>query len=912
MTGCDCCGGLADATPVEIANRPGLSSIGYRSGTWSTFRASMHAGLTRADRPALARLRTRSDDDPAIALIDAWACAADVLTFYTERIAQEHYLRTATERRSIADLVALIGYRLAPGVAAETWLAVTLETAPGAPLAAVVPARTRVATLPGPGEVPQTFETTEDLAAVGAWNRPQVPRTEPRTPRSGDSGVVLAGLATGLKPGDRLLFAADDRTLVDHWELTRVTAATPDPATGTTTVGFAPTLSDLPLRSGHDVAVHVLQGQAALFGFNAPNPLLFTAEIQGDLQDKGLVDATSHDWTFPGLTGEVLLDGLYDGVEPGSLAVLTADGSTAVCTVDAVRETAASGYGLSGRVTALSLNVSGDDDLAAFGGPATRHTMVQFRSRELARAQVPTMQPISGGTIALAEPLPPQAVDRRVLVRGKRARAVIMGPPVIVPPLRSPLRRPVRRHVRGPLLPPFLTHDREDAAPAPSVVVLAVEEAAELPGQLRWTVRSDDGAEFTVVGEPDTLQYLPARDPDEVVGEVVTVAGTADLDSLTELVLREALVNVYDMQGATPVELFGNVAHATHGESVLGEVLGGADAGRAFQRFPLRRKPVTFVPASTPAGGASTLQVRVNDVLWHEVATLYPAGPRDRVYVTQTADDGTTTVMFGDSVTGAATPTGTDNVTATYRTGLGLAGNAHADQVTLPTSKPLGLKAVTNPLAATGGQDPQAMADARDNAPRSVLTLGRVVSLQDYADFAAAYSGIAKADATWTWDGARRGVLVTVAAVGGERIPTSSTLLASLRKSLLAAGDDRVALVVEDFRPATFAVEALLRVDPDHDEDAVQAAVGTALLASYAFASRDFGQGASLSEITAVIHGVDGVLGARVDRLHRTTDPASLATFLPALAPLPGGPPDAPAAEILTLDPDGLGLEVGW
>ena len=442
MTGCDCCGGLAGATPVEIANRPGLSSIDYRCGTWSTFRTSMHAGLTRADRPALARLRTRSDDDPAIALIDAWACAADVLTFYTERIAQEHYLRTATERRSIADLVAVIGYRLGPGVAAETWLAVTLETAPGAPPAAVVPARTRVATLPGPGEVPQTFETTEDLAAVGAWNRPQVLRTEPRTPRSGDSGVVLAGLATGLKPGDRLLFAANDRTLVDHWELTRVTAVTPDPATSTTTVGFAPTLSDLPLRSGHDVAVHVLQGQGALFGFNAPNPLLFTAGIQGDLQNKGLVDATSHDWTFPDLTGEVLLDGLYDGVEPGSLAVLTADGSTAVCTVDAVRETAASGYGLSGRVTALTLNVS-DDDLGAFGGAATRHTMVQFRSRELARAQVPAMQPISGGTIALAEPLLPQAVDRRVLVRGKRARAVITGPPVIVPPLRPPLRRPV-------------------------------------------------------------------------------------------------------------------------------------------------------------------------------------------------------------------------------------------------------------------------------------------------------------------------------------------------------------------------------------------------------------------------------------------------------------------------------------
>ena len=59
----------------------------------------MTAGLTRGDRPALAGLKTRDPSDFSLALIDAWAVAADVLTFYTERIANEKLrrLRSAAE-----------------------------------------------------------------------------------------------------------------------------------------------------------------------------------------------------------------------------------------------------------------------------------------------------------------------------------------------------------------------------------------------------------------------------------------------------------------------------------------------------------------------------------------------------------------------------------------------------------------------------------------------------------------------------------------------------------------------------------------------------------------------------------------------------------------------------------------------
>ena len=81
-------------------------------------------------------LHDYDDDDPAIATLDGWATVLDVLSFYQERIANEGYLRTATERRSILEMARSIGYELRPGVAAGTFLAFTLETAQGAPLSA--------------------------------------------------------------------------------------------------------------------------------------------------------------------------------------------------------------------------------------------------------------------------------------------------------------------------------------------------------------------------------------------------------------------------------------------------------------------------------------------------------------------------------------------------------------------------------------------------------------------------------------------------------------------------------------------------------------------------------------------------------------------------------------------------------
>ncbi|MFL6193738.1 MAG: putative baseplate assembly protein [Thermoanaerobaculia bacterium] len=203
--GCGCCEGTEPLTPRTIANRPGLDALAYRVGTHASFLETMKARLSSSDFGALEGLTTRDSADPSLALLDAWALVGDVLTFYQERIANEGYLRTATERRSVLELARLVGYEPRPGVAASTYLAYLLDEGPEA----LIPAGAAARSVPGPGEQPQTFETMEDLRARAAWNNLQVRLTRPQnsitTEKGRGMGVYLQGTATQVKVNDPLL-----------------------------------------------------------------------------------------------------------------------------------------------------------------------------------------------------------------------------------------------------------------------------------------------------------------------------------------------------------------------------------------------------------------------------------------------------------------------------------------------------------------------------------------------------------------------------------------------------------------------------------------------------------------------------------------------------------------------------------
>ena len=805
---CHCCEGLTAQTPILVVNRPGLSAIVYRVGTHGQFKQSMLAALSDITRPALLGLKTRDDDDFSIALLDATATMADVLTFYQERIATESYLRTATERRSLLELARLIGYELRPGVAASTLLAFTMDDTPGAPLETTVDIGTKVQSVPGPNEKPQMFETVEKITARVEWNaiKPQV--TQTFVPQFGDTHVYLKGTATNLKPGDAILFVGSEREQFsgsERWDFRRVTKVIPDFDANRSRVewaqGLGTTSPHLVLPSANP-KVYALRVRASLFGFNAPHPLTLSNDVRGHY---GFSDG--RDWSFV-ISGQTIdLDTTYPGILTGSWLVLSEPTYQELYRATSVIESAQANYTLAGKTTRVALDTNENLDLFR---NHYRETMVFGQSELLEIADAPITTPVTGATITLAQAPSGLAKGQRLIASGKD-----------------------------------------------STTGEAITEIVEIS---------------------------------ELVG--------------TRLIITPPLKNSYARVAAKPDESFSlnaNVVHATHGETVS-EILGSGDASQRYQQFTLKQSPLTYVSAATASGAASTLELRVNDLLWHEATTLFGRDSQEHIYVTRTGDDGKTTIEFGDGVTGARLPSGQDNLRATYRKGIGVDGLVKAGQLTSLLTRPLGLKSVTNPEDATGAQDRELLDDARTNAPLTVLTLDRTVSLQDYEDFSRAFAGVAKALATWTWDGQTKRVFITVAGPDGAEIKADSDTFINLLAALQEAGDPFVSLRVKSFRPAYFRFAGKIKVNPDYETDAVLATVESALRAQFSFGVRAFGQPVFLSEVIAVVQAVPGVVAADVSKLYRTDAAATLETRLLAALPEMLADGSVDAAELLTLD----------
>ena len=323
----------------------------------------------------------------------------------------------------------------------------------------------------------------------------------------------------------------------------------------------------------------------------------------------------------------------------------------------------------------------------------------------------------------------------------------------------------------------------------------------------------------------------------------------------TILSLAAPLAYTYDR---TNVTIYGNVIDATHGQSV-GEVLGNGNSAQAFQQFELRQSPLTYVSANTPSGVASTLSVQVNELLWHETDDLAAAAGGERAFVTSEDDSQNTTITFGDGAHGALLPTGTANIKATYRYGLGSAGNVAAGQISQLATHPLGTQGVVNPLPATGGADPDSTDQVRANVPVAVMALDRLVSVSDYAAFSRNYAGIGKANAVQISDGRQRLVYVTIAGVEDIPIGPTSDLYNSLTLSLQTYGDPSLPVRVGVRRVRLMVISASIGLQADYVWEDVAPQVTAALQALFAFDNRALGQPAFASEALLAAQQVEGV-----------------------------------------------------
>ena len=921
---CGCCAGATAETPAVKSNPPGLPAIVYRAGTQRTFLASLLSRLSSRDYPALADLTTRSNDDWTVALCDAFACVADLLTFYQERIANEAYLRTATERRSVLELARLIGYRPAPGVAASTSVAFTLEAAPGQPdLAAqpvTIPVGTRVQSVPDPGQDPQTFETVAAIMGRVEWNDMPAQASQTMAIAQGLTELYIDGTSSQIQPGDALLIVGTERVRngdSDRWDIRWLDRVEADPVRKVTRLVWSKPLGSQwhpspPAALG--VHVYVFRQRAALFGNSAPDPNLIY-----NRQNKSLFSGSPPGAQWPGFkideTGKAIdLDAAYPKIVVGSWVALTGGqggteptGYVELYHVVAISQLSRTAFGLSSKTTRVQCDSS--ENLDKFD---LRETQVLAQSEELTTAPRPLLFPVFGSTLKLGRPEPDLAPGQVLAVRGKRQRIVI---PADTTGISFPLdaSRTLQPGESFLMLAAPETQIGTDQVHALEPEDLDPFRPAPNPADIwSWSVQDRSGATLTIQAPAGSLLLQPALKDDDMLSEVIAIAKGAagvktDLDSTT-LTLVASLANCYDRSTVT---VNANVAPATHGETVT-EIAGSGDASQPNQRFQLKQSPLTYVSdASDPGGAVSTLQVRVNDLQWTESKTLYSAGARDRVYALRQDDDAKTAIEFGDGDEGARLPTAQNNVRLVYRKGLGGAGNLRTSQLTMLLTRPLGVKAVDNPIPATGGQDAEPLAEARRNAPVHVLTLERAVSPRDYADFARTFAGISKAHAVWINDGRARGIYLTIAGAKGDPVPDGSATQRHLVTALRQYGDPLLPLCVQTYGCPTFALKARVRIAANADPDATLAAVTTALRAAYAFEAREFGQPVTIDEVYAVLQHVAGVIAADVQQLYRSdAGPAAVEPQPRLLAALPAVHKDGTvnAAEILTLNSKLLSL----
>jgi predicted phage baseplate assembly protein len=913
---CGCCAGVTSETPVGKSNPPGQGAIAYRVGTWSTFRNTMVSRLSSSDYPALAPLTTRSDDDYTVALCDAFAMLADVLTFYQERIANENYLRTATQRNSVIQLANLIGYEPSPGVAANVNLAFTLQTSPGVPAQAtqpsIVPAGTRAQSVPDPGQTAQTFETVAAITARAEWNAIPAQTAMPYTLAEGMRDLYLAGTATQLNPGDAIVIVGGERlppSTSNRWDVRWINTVATDTTNNLTHITWSKPLGGTwGTPSTRGTQVFAFRQRASLFGNNAPNPLLMNVTNSHLVHD--------HTWRHYHIdrTGKAVdLDSAYPKIVQGSWVALAGGydpggaltGYVELYNVTAVTQLSRTDFGISGKITRLSFDV--DANLGLFSLPQTQ---VLAQSDLLALAQRPLIYPVFGSTLTLGVADANIQPAQLLAVSGKLQR-VMIGPDVTgITFANDPSRTPAAGDSFMMLGAPTQTVAGAPQALTPEQLDPAF--LSKLSGNLTWSLQDRNGETVAVTAPVGSLALQPALTSDSTVSEACAIVSGADgvtpLLDTTTLTLTAPLTNCYDR---STVAVNANVAPATVGQTTS-EVGGSGDASQQNQSFALKQSPLTYVlDPNDPTGRSSTLAVAVNGLTWTEVPTLCGAGPTDRVYSLSQANDATTTVQFGDGVNGALLPTAQNNVRFAYRQGLGVAGNLRASQISLLLTRPLGVTGVANPAPSTGGQDPETIDDARTNAPLHVMTLDRAVSTQDYADYAATFAGIAKAYAVWISSGIARGVYVTIAGPAGETFQPTDPTISGLTASLRQYGDELLPLKVQSFTNPTFRLSATVKVAADADPNAVLPAVISALRAAYAFDMQDFGEPVTIDGVYATIQGVTGVIASDISQLYRIdTGPSQSEPQARLLAALPGVQKDGSVnpAELLTLDSGAITL----
>ncbi|HEX4274623.1 MAG TPA: baseplate J/gp47 family protein [Bryobacteraceae bacterium] len=248
----------------------------------------------------------------------------------------------------------------------------------------------------------------------------------------------------------------------------------------------------------------------------------------------------------------------------------------------------------------------------------------------------------------------------------------------------------------------------------------------------------------------------------------------------------------------------------------------------------------------------------LDDGFWRRIVGYQRLGT-EVVHRDYASNDGKT-IRFGDNGFGLTPADGTIFETV-FRLNNGTITNVAARTLTTMPAKPLSVATVTNPLAATGGVDPETTEHIQQNAPQQFRYLTyRAVRPEDYAEAAERLPWVQRAGASFRWTGSWTTAFVTPDPRGAFAMtPAQRTDLVNQIDRFRQAG--RPAYVLNP-KYATLDLQITICTATSSYRGDVEAAAFTVLFGSGGFFSPDnftFGTPLERSELEAAIQRLSGV-----------------------------------------------------
>jgi len=889
---------MSDRTDLTRWNRAGLSRFRYIDGNavewlealrqrllaeggspFSAWDAIQDTALPdETDGERLERLLAQYEGERRDMLWEttrAFARACHILTEYTDAYANEGYLRTATQWENLRRMVEMLDYHPAPPSSASTML--VLEAKEGE--SGEVKEGFQVKYTPPDGGAPAIFETLEDISVDPALNELRLagynvaPGTlDGNTYKDGNGNDQTTWIATGdvegLSAGQVVVIVGSETEKnVISMQAVSEEISSFDEDTGAITIKNEDKWKDLNkadakmLAKAESVKVPWLHGDDVV-QFKKPHGLSSREVIAWQINSgwcySTVLESDELRIRYSGNakpTGNVYKTNVIERNTDGELLYPL--------------EASASGFPV------VSKNRNGDAKEPSHGKKLD-----------------------TDGTTAYAKKVTPDKVDRVYLVNGEDNKIgaatvaaesgfmfdggpgelssgdwvavetgsnnkvlIIVAVSELEDSFSLTLRKPDGGNFQGVikrLYGPFkyeirpVGFDRNET-PLPAgysdldTVSLDVDALPELliPGhRLVLEQKTDDGFEKAVTA---TMTEVKAVEPK--AGPIIyTLSFEPALDADAGFTLANTVIR-------------GNVVVAGHGKTQPERVLGSGIADQINQEFVFANKEVSFVADGTMDSGVrADMDVKVDGRIWQQVSTLNDSRPTDAHYVVRMTEEGYIRIVFGDGEHGRRLPNGSNNVRINWRKGAGLSGHVNPGGLVKPIKPHRLLASVRQPMPTSGSGDMEDAMSLRENAPSSLLTFERAVSIADFIHLAASRSSVAQANAFAATSLNARCDSVEVVVVPADGAVLGDSLQRELQVWLADHSMPGVEVNVSGFESVTLGLDVVVRVKrSEFDPDSVAAAVKASLLASVSLKNRRIGQAIYRAELYAIVEAVQGV-----------------------------------------------------